>query len=152
MRVTIGAVTPRKHRLKSGPAHELFCDYVKRASRFMPTESQFFDSEAALLETLVRAPGRMPAHLVLLDSRGKSLDSIGIAEHVRRIRDAGAQQMLFVIGPPDGWSATALPRADLLLSLGIITLPHELALVVLAEQVYRAQTILARHPYHCEHQ
>jgi 23S rRNA (pseudouridine1915-N3)-methyltransferase len=55
------------------------------------------------------------------------------------------------IGPADGWSDTARQRADLLLSLGRITLPHQLARVVLAEQVYRAFTILAGHPYHSGH-
>jgi len=55
------------------------------------------------------------------------------------------------VGPADGWSAEARNRAQLLLSLGAMTLPHELARVVLAEQVYRACTILAGHPYHSGH-
>jgi len=59
--------------------------------------------------------------------------------------------VLFAVGPADGWSAEARNRAQLLLSLGAMTLPHELARVVLAEQVYRACTILAGHPYHSGH-
>jgi 23S rRNA (pseudouridine1915-N3)-methyltransferase len=58
---------------------------------------------------------------------------------------------VLAIGPADGWSAEARQRADLLLSLGRMTLPHQLARVVLAEQVYRAFTILAGHPYHSGH-
>jgi 23S rRNA (pseudouridine1915-N3)-methyltransferase len=59
--------------------------------------------------------------------------------------------MVFAIGPADGWSVNARDQANLLLSFGRITLPHQLARVVLAEQVYRAFTILAGHPYHSGH-
>ncbi len=58
---------------------------------------------------------------------------------------------MLAIGPADGWSTAARARAGLLLSFGAITLPHELARVVLAEQIYRALTILAGHPYHSGH-
>jgi len=59
--------------------------------------------------------------------------------------------LVLAIGPADGWSPAARARADLLLSFGRITLPHELAAVVAAEQLYRALTIRAKHPYHCGH-
>ena len=68
-----------------------------------------------------------------------------------RIRDEGTQRLVFAIGPADGWSAAARQRANLLFSFGRLTLPHQLARVVLAEQVYRALTILAGHPYHSGH-
>jgi 23S rRNA (pseudouridine1915-N3)-methyltransferase len=152
MRIAIAAVTPRKQRLKATPANELLRHYVEGCNRYSPTEAIFFETEAALLENIARAGGRTPSHIVLLDSRGKGLDSKGIAECVRRIRDAGTQQMVFAVGPANGWSEAARGRAGLLLSLGNITLPHELALVVLAEQIYRAQTILAGHPYHSGHE
>ena len=58
---------------------------------------------------------------------------------------------MLAIGPPDGWSTAAHSSAKLLLSLGAMTLPHELALVILAEQTYRALTILAGFPYHSGH-
>jgi 23S rRNA (pseudouridine1915-N3)-methyltransferase len=151
MRITIAAVTPRKQRLKSGPLHELVREYVERCARYVPTETVFFDTEAALLQGLGRASGRVPAHFVALDSRGRGLDSEAIAKYLGRTRDGGAQEMMFAIGPADGWSDEARVRANLVLSLGAITLPHELALVVLAEQIYRAQSILAGHPYHSGH-
>jgi 23S rRNA (pseudouridine1915-N3)-methyltransferase len=66
-------------------------------------------------------------------------------------RDQGAQHLVFAIGPASGWSDEARKQAQLLLSLGPMTLAHALARLVLAEQIYRAFTILAGHPYHCGH-
>jgi 23S rRNA (pseudouridine1915-N3)-methyltransferase len=65
--------------------------------------------------------------------------------------ERGTQELIFAVGPADGWSAGALACAQQTLSLGKITLPHELARVVLAEQIYRAFTILHNHPYHGGH-
>ncbi len=73
------------------------------------------------------------------------------AEWLGHQRDNGAQQIVFAIGPADGWSESAQKRATLLFSLGPLTLAHALARVVLAEQLYRAFTILAGHPYHSGH-
>ncbi len=66
-------------------------------------------------------------------------------------RDEGTQHIVFAIGPADGWSQAARTRAALLLSLGPMTMAHALARVVMAEQLYRAFTILAGHPYHTGH-
>lgn len=66
-------------------------------------------------------------------------------------RDEGAQHLIFAIGPADGWSNDARERAALLVSLGSFTMAHALARLVLAEQLYRAFTILAGHPYHTGH-
>lgn len=112
---------------------------------------QTLPQESALFEALDREQARTPTHLVLLDARGKLLSSEAFAAHLGRLRDTGTQRILLAIGPADGWSPAALARADLLLSLGPMTLPHELARVVLAEQIYRALTILAGHPYHTGH-
>lgn len=73
------------------------------------------------------------------------------AQQLGRLRDGGTQRLVLAIGPADGWSAAARQRANLVFSLGRITLPHQLAHVVLAEQVYRALTIIAGHPYHSGH-
>ena len=96
-------------------------------------------------------PGRPAASLILFDSPGELLTSAGFAESLGRLRDGGAQRLLLGIGPASGWSPAARSQATRILSFGRITLPHELARVVLAEQVYRALTILAGHPYHCGH-
>ncbi len=89
--------------------------------------------------------------LVMLDGRGKEMSSERFAGWLGRERDGGRQRIVFGVGPADGWSEQARRRADLLLSLGPMTLPHELARVVLLEQVYRAFTILSGHPYHAGH-
>ncbi len=149
MKIALTAIAPR--RSKDEATERLFADYVERAGRYVPCESQIFGSEAALLEWLDRQAGRSAAYAILLDSRGQQSTSEEIAATVGRLRDDGTQRIVFAIGPADGWSAAARKRANLLLSLGRITLPHQLARVVLAEQVYRALTILAGHPYHSGH-
>ena len=149
MKIALTAIAPR--RSKDEATERLFADYVERAGRYVPCESQIFGSEGALLEWLDRQAGRSPAYAILLDSRGRQSTSEEISATVGRLRDDGTQRVVFAIGPADGWSSAARKRANLLLSLGRITLPHQLARVVLAEQVYRALTILAGHPYHSGH-
>lgn len=151
MRIDLAYISPRRQRLKSAPSQLLIDDFVKRATRYMPTQLAAYDSEATLLAALDRLAGRSPVTLVLLDSRGENLTSEQIAARIGQMRDTGAQHVVFAVGPADGWSAVAARRADLRLSFGAITLPHELALVVLSEQLYRALTILAGHPYHGGH-
>jgi 23S rRNA (pseudouridine1915-N3)-methyltransferase len=109
-----------------------------------------FASEAALGKALQKS-GRVPARLILLDARGRTMSSEELAAWIGRERDTGTQHLHFAIGPADGWSKTSSDRADLLLSFGPMTFPHELARVMLAEQLYRAFTILAGHPYHGGH-
>ena len=151
MKIMLAAVVPRRSRAKAEGIDGLVNEYVQRAARYVPVESALFESEEILLESIARQPGRAAAHLVLLDSRGQTLTSEEFAKYLGRQRDDGAQRMTLAIGPADGWSDTARTRAQMLFSLGRITLPHELARVVLAEQVYRALTILAGHPYHSGH-
>jgi len=151
MKIILSAIVPRRSSLKSDSTKALFADYTKRTARYVPCEAETFDSEAAMLLWLERQSGRTPGHLILLDSRGQQLSSEEFAAHLGRLRDGGVQRVLLAVGPADGWSTEARQRADLLWSLGRITLPHQLASVVLAEQVYRALTILAGHPYHSGH-
>jgi 23S rRNA (pseudouridine1915-N3)-methyltransferase len=154
MKIVLTAIAPRRTRSKSEAADRLFDEYVERAARYVACEAQNFETEAAFLEWVERQdrqPGRTAASLVLLDSRGQMLTSEEFAGHVRRLRDDGAQRVVMSIGPADGWSEAARKRGNLLVSLGRVTLPHSLARVVLAEQVYRALTILAGHPYHSGH-
>src|SRR5208283_3461416 len=88
--------------------------------------------------------------LVLLDSRGKQLSSEELAEFLER-EQVNAIPLVFAVGGSDGFSEEARRRAEFTLSLGMMTLPHELARVVLLEQLYRAFTILENHPYHLGH-
>jgi 23S rRNA (pseudouridine1915-N3)-methyltransferase len=151
MKVTLAAVAPRRTRTKSEATDRLIADYIERATRYVPCDSELFDSETALINWLSRQPGRAPVYAILLDSRGQQFSSDEFAAHLGRIRDEGVQRLVLAIGPADGWSPAARQRANLLFSLGRMTLPHQLARVVLAEQVYRALTILAGHPYHSGH-
>ena len=125
--------------------------YLQRTSVFSAAEAKAFRSEEDLLAFLDRKQGRMPPVAVLLDSRGRQMTSEAFAAWIGERRDQGAQQMLFAIGPASGWSDETRRRAQLLLSLGPLTMAHALARVVLAEQLYRAFTILAGHPYHVGH-
>jgi 23S rRNA (pseudouridine1915-N3)-methyltransferase len=151
MKITLAAIAPRRARSKSEASDRLIADYIERATRYAPCDSELFDSETAVLNWLDRQSGRTPAYAILLDSRGQQFTSDEFAAQLGRIRDEGIQRLVFAIGPADGWSLAARQRANLLFSFGRITLPHQLARVVLAEQVYRALTILAGHPYHTCH-
>ncbi len=149
MDLQIAYISSRRE-LKSSGAKSLAEEYVRRSQRFAAVALTHYRSEAALLEAARRA-GRTTPCLVLLDSRGRAFTSPEIAVYVGAQRDAGVQEMVLAIGPPDGWTGAAREQARTVLSLGAITLPHELALAVLSEQVYRALTILAGHPYHAGH-
>jgi 23S rRNA (pseudouridine1915-N3)-methyltransferase len=151
MKITLAAIAQRRTRSKSEATDRLLADYIERTARYVPCDAQLFDSEAEVLDWLDRQPGRTSAYAILLDSRGQQYSSEEFSTQIGRIRDGGTQRLVLAIGPADGWSAAARKRADLLFSLGRLTLPHQLARVVLAEQVYRALTILAGHPYHTGH-
>lgn len=125
--------------------------YLKRCSAFAKAEAQDFRTEEAFLEWLSRQEGRTSPVAVLLDSRGKLMSSEEFAGWMGKQRDGGSQQLIFAIGPASGWSKEALGKARLTLSFGPMTMAHVLARLVLAEQLYRAFTILTGHPYHGGH-
>jgi 23S rRNA (pseudouridine1915-N3)-methyltransferase len=151
MKITIAAVGAKRIRNKTDATDRLIDDYVERSARYTPCETRVFDSEALLLEWLDKQPGRVAAYAIVLDSLGKQYRSEEFAALLGRLRDEGAQRVVLAVGPADGWSSAGRERGNILLSLGRMTLPHQLARVVLAEQVYRALTILGGHPYHCGH-
>jgi 23S rRNA (pseudouridine1915-N3)-methyltransferase len=125
--------------------------YLDRCAPLARCQTQAFKTEEAFFEWIDRQPGRSSVFVVLLDSRGRSMTSESFADWLGARRDQGAQHILFAIGPADGWSEHARTRARILLSLGSLTLAHTLARLVLAEQLYRATTILTGHPYHLGH-
>lgn len=90
------------------------------------------------------------SHLIALDEKGVSLKTQDFAGRFQKIRDEGGRQLIFTIGGPDGHGAPLLARADLVLSFGALTWPHQLVRVMLAEQIYRLLTILSGHRYHRE--
>jgi len=125
--------------------------YLRRCAPYAQCQSQAFRSEQALLEWLDRHQRRTPTALVLLDSRGKEITSESFAAWLGGQRDGGTQHVVFAVGPADGWSQAARLKASLLLSFGRMTMAHALARLVIAEQIYRAFTILTGHPYHSGH-
>jgi 23S rRNA (pseudouridine1915-N3)-methyltransferase len=99
--------------------------------------------------------GRVPAAnsgtvTILLDEKGKALTSLAFAERLGRWRDDGVREARFLIGAADGFGDAERAEADLLLNFGVMTWPHLLARAMLAEQLWRATSILAGHPYHRE--
>ena len=151
MKLYLAAVSSARSRPKSDPAAALASDYLTRAARYLSCESLTVDSEATLLSWLERQAARTSPVLILLDSRGDQFTSEEFAARLGRLRDSGTQSVVLAIGPHDGWTPAAQKCAAATLSFGRITLPHELARAILAEQIYRALTILAGHPYHSGH-
>ncbi|MBZ5523705.1 MAG: 23S rRNA (pseudouridine(1915)-N(3))-methyltransferase RlmH [Acidobacteriia bacterium] len=138
-------------KTKEDAIQSLTAEYLKRISRYVQTQSHELVNEAALLKLADRASGRTAPVTVLLDSRGRQFTSEEFANLLRDQQDRGTQNLMFAVGPADGFSDEARGSADLILSFGKMTLAHELARVVLLEQIYRAFTILKGHPYHTGH-
>jgi 23S rRNA (pseudouridine1915-N3)-methyltransferase len=141
-------------RLKGGPHEALARYYAERIAWPLTlrdveekrplSASEIREREGALL--LAAAPPR--ATLVVLDARGQALTSEGFAERLKRWRDGGTDDLAFLIGGAEGLADAVRQKAHLVLSLGAMTWPHLLARGMLLEQLYRAQQILAGHPYH----
>lgn len=132
-------------------------EYLKRISRYAEVEGLAVRDEAAILSLATgERSKKQPSHnkerqkLILIDARGRQLSSEEFASFLQR-EQVNAVPLLFAIGGSDGFSGETRQRAGFTLSLGNMTLPHELARVVLLEQLYRAFTILANHPYHLGH-
>jgi 23S rRNA (pseudouridine1915-N3)-methyltransferase len=142
------------------PAIQALTDeYLKRISRYVPVEGLALRDEEALLQISGQgAPGRASkkasagkATLVLMDSRGKQFSSEEWARFLGDYQDRNPLPLVCAVGPADGFSEEARSTAQHTISLGRMTLAHELARVVLLEQVYRGFTILKGHPYHSGH-
>ncbi len=158
MRLLIAAVG----RLKAGPERELLARYVERtnaagkALSLAPLEvAELAESQAqtaakrkadeakALLAALPEK-----AKIIALDERGKSISSEDFAKKLARLRDDGAANTAFLIGGADGLDESLRKKADLTVAYGTATFPHQIVRILLAEQIYRAVTILSGHPYH----
>jgi len=152
MRIIIAAIGS----LKSGPELDLFQRYIKP----MPWKISLKELETKKITdplTRMQKEGELllsacegAGTLIALDEHGKNLRSIGFAQYLQKRMDAAAVPIAFVIGGADGLSKEILHKANLLLSFGELTWPHMLARAMLAEQLYRAHTILTGHPYHRE--
>jgi 23S rRNA (pseudouridine1915-N3)-methyltransferase len=119
-------------------------DYVKRISRACPIEiTEVRDAPAAIK----RLDADHPATVVLLDADGKNLDSNALAKWLGELRDRGTRELIFLCGDADGFPDSLRQRPHQELSLSAMTFSHELARVMLAEQLYRAFAILSGSPY-----
>ena len=158
MRLVLAAVG----RMKAGPERELLDRYVTRAratARALGVssvdlievdEGRGRSADERKREEAAALAARLPAGTVViaLDERGTSWTSPAFADRMGKIIDGGAPALAFAIGGPDGFDEGFRSRARDVVSFGAATLPHQLVRVVLAEQVYRAATILTGHPYH----
>lgn len=158
MRLLIVAVG----KLKQGPERELCERYLDRAqksgralgltrieAREWP-ESRAGRSDDRKVEEADQILRELPdaSKIVLLDEHGANLTSIEFAELIASNRDRGLSDLVFAIGGPDGHGPQLLTRADRTIAFGAMTWPHQVIRVLLAEQIYRATTILSGHPYH----
>ena len=158
MKITVAAVG----KLKAGPERELFERYTARIgpagkpvglgplSTVEINESRHRNVADRKAEEADRLSARINADavIVVLDERGETVTSAGLAKLLEKERNRGAGEMVFVIGGPDGHGEDMRIKANSLLALGPMTLAHGLVRIVLAEQIYRAITILTGHPYH----
>ena len=126
-------------------------DYVKRLSHYADVEAVAVRDESALLKFCARDARPTRHTLVLLESVGKQFSSEELAKFLQEHQARNPLPLLFAIGPADGFTNEARQAAGLVLSLSKMTLAHELARIVLLEQLYRAFTILKGHPYHLSH-
>lgn len=149
-------------RLKAGPERQLCDRYLERFQTLARAigvsdlrltelaesgqrrpEDRMADEGRAILANLADE-----ARLIALDERGKAIGSVDFARSIKELAEQGAPVLSFVIGGPDGLDPAVRTRAGRLLCFGALTLPHQLVRVLLAEQLYRAGTILTGHPYH----
>lgn len=141
-------------RSRDAPIAALFDEYVRRCPwpirllEVQPRDTVAPERRKAAEGELLAAAIPAGAAVVALDERGRDLASIEIASRLGDWRDQGRRSTVLLIGGPDGLADEVLARADLRLAFGRQTWPHRLVRVMLAEQLYRATTILAGHPYH----
>jgi 23S rRNA (pseudouridine1915-N3)-methyltransferase len=157
MKIAVHAVG----RMKAGPEQELVSRYFERFAKAGPPLGLEFagiteiaegraqsvdarrDDEAERLQA-----GIGNSVLWMLDERGKNPTSADLARRMATLRDSGQKGLAIAIGGPDGHAEQSRSRADFILSFGALTWPHQMVRIMLAEQLYRAATILSGHPYH----
>ncbi|MBO6640198.1 MAG: 23S rRNA (pseudouridine(1915)-N(3))-methyltransferase RlmH [Roseitalea sp.] len=150
-------------RMKNGPERELTGRYLGRLEKAGPSVGLTFSGVTEIAESRAGDADRRKADegahclslaedrstaLVAFHEGGKMLSSEDFANWIARQRDDGRKRALFAIGGPDGHARAVLGKADLAISLGRMTWPHQIARILVAEQLYRAASILAGHPYH----
>ncbi|RNJ43516.1 23S rRNA (pseudouridine(1915)-N(3))-methyltransferase RlmH [Mesorhizobium erdmanii] len=158
MKISVHAVG----RMKAGPERELADRYFERFAKGGPAVGLEFAGITEIAEgrsqsaierqrdegSRLQAQLQPGTALILLDERGKSLSSQDLANRIGQLRDGGRKVLVLAIGGADGHDPPLRDQADLVLSFGALTWPHQLVRVMLGEQLYRVATILSGHPYH----
>lgn len=147
--------------MKAGPERELAERYFERFAKVGPAVGLEFAGVAEIPESRARTASERRREdsrklvdiladgaLVLLDERGRNLTSRALSGKLAGFRESGVRHLVLAIGGPDGHDEAIRSKADFSLSFGAQTWPHQLVRVMLAEQLYRAVTILSGHPYH----
>lgn len=158
MKISVFAVG----RMKAGPEKELADRYFERFSKSGPAIGLEFSGLVETPESRAQSAAERKreeadrlrqqlaagAALILLDERGKSIPSEDFASRLALLRDGGRRSLVIAIGGPDGHDPSSRDSAELVLSFGAQTWPHQMVRIMLGEQLYRAATILSGHPYH----
>lgn len=149
-------------RMKSGPEQDLATRYINRLRKggsslglewggvIELTEARQSTVAERKRDEAARIEASLPASatFVVLDETGRTPNSTEFADEIARFRDEGVRDLAFVIGGPDGLQPELRSRAAKAIAFGRLTLPHQIVRILLAEQLYRASTILSGHPYH----
>ena len=157
MRIAIHAVG----RMKAGPERDLAARYIDRFSKAGPAVGLEWGGVAEIAESRAQSADQRKAEegralrqaadgaaLILLDETGRSLSSQDFAKKLADLRDGGQRNAVLAVGGADGHDPDLKRQAALVLSFGAATWPHQMVRLMLAEQIYRAMTILSGHPYH----
>jgi 23S rRNA (pseudouridine1915-N3)-methyltransferase len=145
-------------RIKKGYAKDGVAEYLKRINRYMPVEEVVVKDESSggkvpRVDVLKREGERLLGKLkqgdiiIALDEQGRGFSSAAFAKQMERFLGSGKKRLCFIVGGAFGLSEELKKKADLLLALSEMTMPHDLARLVLSEQVYRAFTIMRGEPY-----
>lgn len=149
-------------RLKAGAHQELFSSYLERLLKIGPAQGISTTRLIEIAESRARAPQQRSVEesekilaevppgsfLITLDARGKNIESTELAQRLFSEKCAGRARCVFALGGADGHASALLDRSDFTLAFGKMTWPHQLARIMLVEQLYRSLTIMAGHPYH----
>jgi 23S rRNA (pseudouridine1915-N3)-methyltransferase len=142
-------------KVKKGSWYDLIDDYVTRTKwtlNVIEVESKFTDAKAQQSheQRLILEKLDEDSFIIVLDERGDGLRSLDFAHTIQKIQSTGADKITFLIGGAEGFTDEIRNKANMMLSFGQQTWPHVMVRVMLLEQIYRAQQIIAGHPYHRE--
>lgn len=142
-------------KVKKGSWYDLIADYVTRTKwdlNVIEVESKFTDAKAQQSheQRLILEKLDEDSFIIVMDERGDGLRSLDFAQTIQKIQSTGSDKITFLIGGAEGFTDEIRNKANMMLSFGQQTWPHVMVRVMLLEQIYRAQQIIAGHPYHRE--